>query len=49
VDAGRSYTPVVTPVHHRVGYTYEDAEDLDEVFAGASDNPVDMPPEIRAI
>jgi len=40
VDAGRSYTPVVTPVHHSVGYTYEDAEDLDEVFAGASDNPV---------
>lgn len=39
-DAGRSYTPVVTPVHHSVGYTYEDTEDLDAVFAGASDNPV---------
>ncbi len=39
-DAGRSYEPVVTPVHHSVGYTYEDTEDLDAVFAGASDNPV---------
>ncbi len=39
-DAGRSYEPVVTPVHHSVGYTYEDTEDLDLVFAGASDNPV---------
>jgi cystathionine gamma-synthase/methionine-gamma-lyase len=39
-DAGRSYQPVVTPVHHSVGYTYEDTEDLDAVFAGASDNPV---------
>lgn len=39
-DAGRSYTPVVTPVHHSVGYTYEDTQDLDAVFAGASDNPV---------
>jgi len=39
-DAGRGYTPVVTPVHHSVGYTYEDTEDLDAVFAGASDNPV---------
>ena len=39
-DAGRSYMPVVTPVHHSVGYTYEDTEDLDAVFAGASGNPV---------
>ena len=39
-DAGRSYTPVVTPVHHSVGYIYEDTEDLDAVFAGASENPV---------
>lgn len=39
-DAGRSYEPVVTPVHHSVGYTYEDTEDLDAVFAGSSDNPV---------
>ena len=38
--AGRTYQPVVTPVHHSVGYTYEDTEDLDAVFAGASDNPV---------
>lgn len=37
---GRSYHPVVTPVHHSVGYTYEDTEDLDAVFAGASQNPV---------
>ncbi len=39
-DAGHSYQPVVTPVHHSVGYTYEDTEDLDRVFAGSSDNPV---------
>ncbi|MGE5602711.1 MAG: trans-sulfuration enzyme family protein [Nitrososphaerales archaeon] len=39
-DAGRSYEPVVTPVHHSVGYTYADTEDLDAVFAGTSDNPV---------
>lgn len=39
-DAGRSYMPVVTPVHHSVGYTYEATEDLDAVFAGASENPV---------
>lgn len=39
-DSGHSYQPVVTPVHHSVGYTYEDTEDLDAVFAGASDNPV---------
>ncbi len=39
-DAGRSYMPVVTPVHHSVGYTYGDTEDLDAVFAGASGNPV---------
>jgi cystathionine gamma-synthase/methionine-gamma-lyase len=38
--AGRSYRPVVTPVHHSVGYTYEDTEDLDAVFAGVSQNPV---------
>ena len=37
---GHSYSPVVTPVHHSVGYTYEDTEDLDAVFAGASTNPV---------
>ena len=37
---GRSYSPVVTPVHHSVGYTYEDTEDLDAVFAGTSQNPV---------
>jgi cystathionine gamma-synthase/methionine-gamma-lyase len=37
---GVSYNPVVTPVHHSVGYTYEDTEDLDAVFAGASQNPV---------
>ena len=30
----------MTPVHHSVGYTYEDTEDLDAVFAGTSDNPV---------
>ncbi len=30
----------MTPVHHSVGYTYEDTEDLDAVFAGSSDNPV---------
>ncbi len=40
LDAGHSYQPVVTPVHHSVGYTYEDTEDLDAVFAGSSDNPV---------
>jgi cystathionine gamma-synthase/methionine-gamma-lyase len=39
-DAGHGYQAVVTPVHHSVGYTYEDTEDLDKVFAGASDNPV---------
>ena len=39
-DAGRRYKPVVTPVHHSVGYTYEDTEDLDAVFAGTSQNPV---------
>ena len=39
-DAGHSYEAVVTPVHHSVGYTYEDTEDLDAVFAGTSDNPV---------
>ena len=39
-DAGHSYQPVVTPVHHSVGYTYADTEDLDAVFSGASDNPV---------
>jgi cystathionine gamma-synthase/methionine-gamma-lyase len=39
-DSGHSYHPVVTPVHHSVGYTYEDTEDLDRVFAGSSDNPV---------
>lgn len=39
-DEGHGYRPVVTPVHHSVGYTYEDTEDLDRVFAGASDNPV---------
>jgi cystathionine gamma-synthase/methionine-gamma-lyase len=39
-DAGRSYRPVVTPVHHSVGYTYADTEDLDAVFAGTSENPV---------
>jgi cystathionine beta-lyase/cystathionine gamma-synthase len=39
-DAGHSYEPVVTPVHHSVGYTYEDTEDLDAVFSGTSDNPV---------
>jgi cystathionine beta-lyase/cystathionine gamma-synthase len=38
--AGRGYMPVVTPVYHSVGYTYEDTEDLDDVFAGTSDNPV---------
>lgn len=37
---GHSYSPVVTPVHHSVGYTYEDTEDLDAVFAGTSQNPV---------
>jgi cystathionine beta-lyase/cystathionine gamma-synthase len=37
---GRSYHPVVMPVHHSVGYTYEDTEDLDAVFAGTSTNPV---------
>jgi cystathionine beta-lyase/cystathionine gamma-synthase len=37
---GVSYSPVVTPVHHSVGYTYEDTEDLDAVFAGSSPNPV---------
>ncbi len=39
-NAGHSYQPVVTPVHHSVGYTYEDTEELDAVFAGTSDNPV---------
>lgn len=39
-DAGRAYQPVVTPVHHSVGYTYEDTADLDAVFAGTSGNPV---------
>lgn len=39
-DAGHGYQAVVTPVHHSVGYTYEDTEDLDRVFAGSSDNPV---------
>jgi len=39
-DAGRAYQPVVTPVHHSVGYTYEDSADLDAIFAGTSQNPV---------
>lgn len=39
-DDGRSYRPVVTPVHHSVGYTYDETENLDAVFAGTSQNPV---------
>jgi cystathionine gamma-synthase/methionine-gamma-lyase len=37
---GATYTPVVTPIHHSVGYTYADSEDLDAVFAGESETPV---------
>lgn len=35
-----SFGAVVTPVFHSVGYTYDDTEALDAVFAGASANPV---------
>lgn len=35
-----SFMPVVTPVYHSVGYTYEETADLDAVFAGTSTNPV---------
>jgi len=28
------FTPVVTPVHHSIGYLYEDMDDLDAIFAG---------------
>lgn len=28
------YTPVVTPVHHSIGYLYDDLDDLDAIFAG---------------
>lgn len=38
--AGAAFTPVVTPIHHSVGYTYADSEDLDAVFAGESETPV---------
>jgi len=37
---GEPYTPVVTPIHHSVGFTYADTEDLDAVFAGESETPV---------
>jgi cystathionine beta-lyase/cystathionine gamma-synthase len=30
-----NYTPVVTPLHPSVGFTYESMEDLDGVFAGS--------------
>jgi cystathionine gamma-synthase/methionine-gamma-lyase len=39
-EQGATYTPVVTPIHHSVGYTYADSEDLDAVFAGESETPV---------
>lgn len=35
-----AFDPVVAPIHHSVGYTYEDAEDLDAALAGTSPNPV---------
>ncbi len=38
--AGASFTPVVTPIYHSVGYTYTDSEDLDAVFAGDAETPV---------
>lgn len=34
------FMPVVTPIYHSVGYTYDDTADLDAVFAGTSANPV---------
>ncbi len=39
-DASAPFMPVVTPVYHSVGYTYEETADLDAVFAGTSTNPV---------
>lgn len=39
-QGGAGFRAVVTPVYHSVGYTYEDLEDLDAVFAGRSPNPV---------
>jgi cystathionine beta-lyase/cystathionine gamma-synthase len=39
-DGAASFRPVVTPVYHSVGYTYEETADLDAVFAGTSTNPV---------
>lgn len=38
--AHKAFTAVVTPIYHSVGYTYEDAEDLDAVLGGASPAPV---------
>ncbi len=35
-----AFGATVTPIYHSVGYTYEDMEDLDAVFAGDSVNPV---------
>lgn len=35
-----AFGAAVTPIYHSVGYTYEDMEDLDAVFAGTSRNPV---------
>lgn len=38
--ARTGFSAIVTPIYHSVGYTYEDTEDLDAVFAGTSPNPV---------
>lgn len=35
-----AFSAVVTPIYHSVGYTYDDMEALDAVFAGTSANPV---------
>lgn len=34
------FTPVSTPIHHSVGYVYDDLVDLDGVFAGTRDGYV---------
>ncbi len=39
-QAKAAFSPVVMPIYHSVGYTYEDMEDLDAVFAGTSRTPV---------
>jgi cystathionine gamma-synthase/methionine-gamma-lyase len=50
--SNRGFRPVVTPVYHATAYTYEEMEDLDDVFAGKSDNPVYSrygSPTVRAV